>query len=137
ARVGSVVVERAASAEGPWTRPTLETSEEVGTTVALDRTAEAGREFFYRLAVTLSDGSSTIFGPVSSAAAARVTESGITRLAPNPSAGRTQIQYAVARAGRVRLTVVDIAGRVVSTLVDGPSRSGRFSAIWDGATSSG
>src|SRR5205814_9510739 len=76
-------------------------------------------------------------GPVSASAIERITRSAITRLAPSPGPGGTEIQYAVARAGRVRLSIVDIAGRVVTTLVDGALRPGRYSAAWNGATPGG
>ena len=56
----------------------------------------------------------------------------MTFLAPNPTRGETQIQYAVARAGRVQLSVVDAAGRVVMTLVHGIQPPGRYQLAWDG-----
>ena len=102
-------------------------------TAALDRTADPGQAYFYRLIVRLVDGTVATFGPVSSTTSASIVASAITLLAPNPSSGQTQIQYAVARPGPVRLVVVDISGRVVSTLVDGFQPSGRYQLAWDGA----
>src|SRR5207244_1268871 len=52
-------------------------------------------------------------------------------LGPNPTSGKTQIQYAVARRGPVRLAVVDVSGRVVTTLVDGTQPAGRYQVAWD------
>jgi len=69
---------------------------------------------------------------VSSTEGGPISESAIAFLAPNPTRGETQIQYAVARAGRVRLSVVDVAGRVVMTLVDGIQPPGRYRLAWDG-----
>jgi len=53
-------------------------------------------------------------------------------VAPNPSRTATRIQYTVARAGRVRVEVVDVAGRIVSTPVDGVQAAGRYQAAWHG-----
>jgi flagellar hook assembly protein FlgD len=36
------------------------------------------------------------------------------------------------RAGRVQLQVLDVAGRVVRTLLQGPYAPGRYSVAWDG-----
>ncbi|MEA3409820.1 MAG: FlgD immunoglobulin-like domain containing protein, partial [Candidatus Eisenbacteria bacterium] len=55
------------------------------------------------------------------------------RSVPNPLRSGTAIAYDVpASGGEVRLTVYDVAGRRVRTLVDGPQTVGRMSATWDG-----
>jgi len=53
-------------------------------------------------------------------------------VAPNPSRATSRIQYTVARTGHMRIEVVDVAGRVVSTLVDGVEAAGRHEAAWRG-----
>lgn len=57
--------------------------------------------------------------------------------APNPFNPSTVIQYEVARAGRVRLHVFDVAGRLVRTLVDGHTTAGGHVARWDGRDDNG
>jgi hypothetical protein len=136
-RVAAVALERAPAAAGPWAAVALETREESGAFVALDGAAEPGREHFYRLIATLSDGSSATFGPVSARTGALIRESAITRVAPNPSYGATQIEFALARRGPVLLTVADVAGRRVTTLVDGELNAGPYSLSWDGAAQGG
>jgi hypothetical protein len=54
-------------------------------------------------------------------------------VAPNPTRAAMQIQYAVARAGRVRLELLDVSGRIVATLDDRFDAPGRHRAMWDGA----
>ena len=55
------------------------------------------------------------------------------RSMPNPLRSGTAIAYDVPVNGaRVKLTVYDVAGRRVRTLVDGPQTAGRKSATWDG-----
>jgi hypothetical protein len=58
--------------------------------------------------------------------ASPVAETAIDFVAPNPARTASRVQYTVARAGRVRMEVVDIAGRVVSMPVDGVQASGRY-----------
>jgi hypothetical protein len=52
---------------------------------------------------------------------------------PNPFGEATTVVYTVARPSRVRLTVYDVTGRRVSTLVDEPQPAGRYGVRWDGA----
>jgi hypothetical protein len=136
-RVISVEVERASWVVGPWEPITPELREEIGVTIALDRTADPGRVYYYRLIVTLVGGTDARFGPVSSSVSANIAESAITRLAPNPTSGGTQIEFAIARGGRVRIVVLDVLGREVATLVDASYRPGRYVAVWGGDSRGG
>jgi hypothetical protein len=56
---------------------------------------------------------------------------------PNPSDGDTALRFAIARGGAVRLSIFDVAGRRVATLVDGELAAGTHGARWAGRTSSG
>ena len=53
---------------------------------------------------------------------------------PNPFTHTTTIEYAVPVSGRVRLSVYDILGREVATLVDGVRQAGAHAAVFDGAS---
>jgi len=130
-RVAGVIVERASDVAGPWLAIAPERREESGTTVAHDRTATAGAQYFYRLVVLLTDGSRQVTGPVSVGEAAPVI-SELTLLSPNPTSHTSQVECAIARAGRVRVEVADVSGRAVATLFDGVPREGRFQVAWDG-----
>ncbi len=56
---------------------------------------------------------------------------------PNPFNPRTTIKYDLPEIGPVRLSVFDVAGRLVRTLVDESVAQGRHEAVWDGRDSSG
>lgn len=56
---------------------------------------------------------------------------------PNPFHASTVIPFTLSRVTRVRLEVVDVAGRVVQTLVDGAMEPGAHSAVWRGSGTGG
>ena len=51
---------------------------------------------------------------------------------PNPFHSSTRIAYALTQPGRVRLSIYDLAGRHVATLVDELRKLGGHEAVWDG-----
>jgi hypothetical protein len=54
----------------------------------------------------------------------------LRRSRPNPFTRVTTIEFAVPRAERVRLEILDVRGRLIETLVDGPRPAGRYTATW-------
>ncbi|MCP4707803.1 MAG: T9SS type A sorting domain-containing protein [Planctomycetes bacterium] len=56
---------------------------------------------------------------------------------PNPFNPITQISYSLNRDGQVNLSVYDISGRLVRTLVDGPKLTGLYTTLWDGLANNG
>ena len=57
--------------------------------------------------------------------------------APNPFNPRTTISYVLSDAAPVRLTLHDVTGRLVRTLVESAQGAGEHSAVWDGRSDSG
>jgi hypothetical protein len=51
---------------------------------------------------------------------------------PNPFNPRTTIAFNLQKAGRVKLQVYDLRGRLVRTLVDEPRGAGEHRVVWDG-----
>ena len=56
---------------------------------------------------------------------------------PNPSGAEPAIHFSKAREGRMTLTVFDVTGRAVRTLVDGSVAPGLHSVVWDGRNDRG
>jgi hypothetical protein len=56
---------------------------------------------------------------------------------PNPARGRATFSFALPQSGRVRLVVIDAAGRVVTTLVDGDVPAGWHEAHWSARAAPG
>jgi hypothetical protein len=68
------------------------------------------------------------------ASASRAVLQGAT---PNPFNPRTAIRFDLPKAGAVRLSVFDVAGRLVRTLVDGGLAQGSHEYAWDGRDEAG
>jgi hypothetical protein len=56
---------------------------------------------------------------------------------PNPVRRAARLSFVLPELGRARLSVVDVAGRLVRTLADGEFGPGRYTASWDGRDGSG
>jgi hypothetical protein len=56
---------------------------------------------------------------------------------PNPFNPMTTIRYSVPRPGAVTLTVYDIHGRKVRSLLSGEQKAGGYSTLWDGRDDGG
>lgn len=56
---------------------------------------------------------------------------------PNPFNTSTQIRYTLARPGPVTVSIYDIQGRKVATLIEGNQGQGVQSVVWDGVDESG
>jgi hypothetical protein len=124
------VVERSDLEPGPWIAPAGERREEGSVTSFLDRTAEPGHSYFYRLSVATADGQTSTFGPIAVLSSELLGRLAITRIAPNPARGRLGIEYTNPREGHLRLRILDAQGRAMATLVDRVQGAGRFQAIW-------
>jgi hypothetical protein len=66
-----------------------------------------------------------------------VPADGLSRIYPNPFNPSTTIEYSLARRAHTTIRVVDLAGRVVATLLDGPAGPGAARVTWDGTTDGG
>ncbi|RMD89188.1 MAG: T9SS C-terminal target domain-containing protein [Calditrichaeota bacterium] len=56
---------------------------------------------------------------------------------PNPFNPETTIEYELARAGHVRLTIYNLRGQIVRRLVNGNQLAGKQKVKWDGTTDQG
>jgi hypothetical protein len=81
-----------------------------------------------------------VLGPIASAA----NETAGPRLTwalepgrPNPFRGQTTISFSLAERAPVRVSVYDLAGRLVSRLVDGVLDADRYEIQWNGRDAGG
>ena len=130
--LSSIGVERGPTASGPWSELGLDLSLEGFATVALDRTAEVGRTYFYRLVVTYRDGGSEVVGPLSATAGGPIKEFAFAEVTPNPTRDRAVVGYAVPFDAEVSVLLYDLQGREVAVLARGTHRPGVYQATWSG-----
>jgi subtilisin family serine protease len=124
-------VERSESRDGPYAVIDAERTSFAGGQIAVDRTAVAGHTYFYRLAATLADNSRAHFGPIMVSLDGPALAFGLGRVAPNPSLGPVGIDFSLAREAKVRVSVVNVAGREVAELADGVFGAGVHHVSWD------
>lgn len=112
----------------------------VGSMEFLDRSAPAGARCRYWLTAIDRDGGEQRFAPREIDVPAGAPRALRLSAAPNPFRGSTTIAFelsAGAANGAVRLTIHDLAGRRVRTLVDGLVDDVGSSRGWDGTDDSG
>ncbi|MBN1559197.1 T9SS type A sorting domain-containing protein [candidate division KSB1 bacterium] len=51
---------------------------------------------------------------------------------PNPFNSQTEIEFQLSKAGHVKLSIYDVQGRVIKTLVEDHKIAGRYDIVWDG-----
>ncbi|OGD72300.1 MAG: hypothetical protein A2Y64_07525 [Candidatus Coatesbacteria bacterium RBG_13_66_14] len=97
----------------------------------LDREVTPDVEYIYWLDVTGADGTVTSFGPTE---AVKITEPKIKLTLsayPNPADDTVTLRFDLPDDCRVVLAVYDLAGRRVTTLMDGELVAGRHDVTWD------
>jgi hypothetical protein len=63
---------------------------------------------------------------------------GIAGLGPVPAGGRLEVRYGVSRPGAaVDLRILDVTGRTVRRLAEGPGEPGMRTVVWDGRDQAG
>jgi len=66
-----------------------------------------------------------------------ITELALGRGAPNPFTDITTLHLSLPQPSEARVTVHDVAGRVVTTLHDGPMTAGTHEIVWNGRADDG
>jgi len=101
----------------------------------LDVSVEAGVEYAYWLEVTELDGTVSRFGPSEIVVPEAISKLTLSDPYPNPASSALTISYELATDGAVSLSVYDLSGRLVETLISGEQTAGRHSVNWDSSTS--
>ena len=64
-------------------------------------------------------------------------ECALGRIAPNPTQGATRIEFNLPREADVRVTIVDLQGREVATVINREMDAGRHEVSWNAQTTRG
>jgi len=132
----SVSVERSVNQAGPWLAINADRHQEGLATVAVDRSAELGHSYWYRLIGVTSGGTQAVLGPVQGLAGLP-KEFSLAAAWPNPTRGAISTRFAVARSSSIKLSVIDLQGREVQILANGRYQPGTYQVSWDGRTDRG
>jgi hypothetical protein len=103
----------------------------------VDTDVVPGREYLYRLEAVDLAGASVFHGPLRAAALSRPLVLTLHQNAPNPFNPTTEIAFELDREAQIKLTVYDVAGRMVRRLVDELREPGIYSVLWHGHAESG
>lgn len=111
----------------------------------IDNSIDASKDYWYLIETISIDGLSTFYGPIPATVSSAVsrdmstvpTEFALQQNYPNPFNPRTQIRYDLSAAGQVSLTIYDILGTQVRSLVNAYQPAGAYSVTWDGTNNSG
>ena len=106
----------------------------LGSCYAQDSEAIPGRTYYYRFDLTPAAGNSVSFGPY----AVLIPENPVrASLSPNPSRGATRVTLSLPGSvreapARADVRILDLQGRTVRLLQDGPLSRGTTVLSWDG-----
>jgi hypothetical protein len=101
------------------------------------RVKSAGDPGLALASVSARDGNNRPIPIAVDASAGGPAHEGLSDAYPNPFARTTQLQLSLAHGGTASITVYDVAGRRVRTLLQGAQRAGTVTVAWDGRNDSG
>ncbi len=102
----------------------------------LDSSTDISQTYYYRLNAPGNDGLDLVMGYV---AAQRIGVAGLSLGAPmpNPAPGGTSLAYRIPGQQNIQMTIHDLRGRLVRTLIDGSADDGEHIMQWDGRDNRG
>ena len=101
-----------------------------------DRTAAAGKRYWYQIQDVERSGRMTLHGPIA-AELALPSHVDLAQNYPNPFNPATTISFELPAAAEVELSVYNLQGQQVRRLVRGQTAAGFHSVIWDARDESG
>jgi hypothetical protein len=141
-------VYRGSAEEGPFERITGEPlqPQEPGSYSYCDENITPGENYYYMLGLADFSDSLGLFGPIMVSARTDVagggedllpSRYGLSQNYPNPFNPETTIEYQIPNISPVQMTVFNILGQQIRTLVDEVREAGQHRVIWDGRDESG
>jgi hypothetical protein len=104
----------------------------------VDDAVQGNRTYWYRVIAVDHAGVEVAYGPVSLTTPPwSIRLAGLSFARPNPFVSSTDLAFAIDRPGRVELSLFDVSGRRVRTLVDAELPVGEHEATWDGRDDAG
>ncbi|HUT99704.1 MAG TPA: T9SS type A sorting domain-containing protein [bacterium] len=97
----------------------------------LDSDVEAGGEYLYWLEAIEEDGTVSRFGPTEAVAFPGAARELALSIYPSPVKGSFTVDYTLPEDGRISISLYDLSGRRVSTILDGEMTAGRHDISYD------
>jgi hypothetical protein len=134
-----LMIYRSLSEDGPYSCITPEPLPDAALGSYVDETAWPGGTFWYELRAVLASGEEVLATDMCPSITLPGTSvSGIRYVMPNPATAHTSIGYLLPEGWRsARLSVHDVAGRLVRRLDPATGTHGYTTVDWDGTASSG
>lgn len=114
--------------------PSVEISRDGLSFEFIDRDLSPGTDYTYRVELTIGSASSVLFE--TDRVSVPPASLALYQNHPNPFNPATTIRYLLPSAGHVKLSVYDVTGRLVTTLVDGTIPEGEHLVTWNGTAGS-
>ena len=102
-----------------------------------DITAQSNESYQYRLSDVNTEGKVHIYDVVEVSMPDAPEMTKLDPPFPNPFNPQTKINYQLSEAGHVEITVFDLMGRTVQTLVNGQQSAGSYNLYWHGRDEAG
>jgi hypothetical protein len=128
------LVYRSSESDGGFVRLTAGDPLPANTTSYMDGDVQPGRTYRYRIGAIDRDGE---FLSVIQSVNTPHREVELDQNRPNPFNPSTSIDFYLPRDAQVTLSIFDVSGQLVRTLVDQTTRFGHHSAVWNGMDANG
>ena len=99
-----------------------------------------GQKYTYKLETVETTGFKSYAGPVVGMAGSGMPTNFALNVYPNPAHGAVKLDYSIASTSgdtNTRLSVIDLSGRTIKILVNGPVAPGSYAMQWDGTDTAG
>jgi hypothetical protein len=99
--------------------------------------------FYYKVAAIDVHGNVSVFATMGPDLVTGVVQTGVPAVSylgqnrPNPFGAQTRIEYGLVEDGDVSITIYDVKGRLVRSLVNGTRAAKHHSVVWDGRDNTG
>ncbi len=136
--VGGVSVQRAESAEGPFTERTTSRLAPRRDMAFEDTSVAAGVDYWYRLVLALEAGGDVASGTVLVRAAVSSPRTALSTPREAGSGGQVELHFSIgSQHGLASLQIYDVRGNRLRTLVQSTLQPGEYSQTWDRRSDSG
>ncbi len=99
-----------------------------------DAAVVPNQTYYYKVKARAADGSTLVFGPYEFVYRARFA---LEQNFPNPFNPTTKIRFTIPENNAVKLTIYDVKGRRIRTLVNGPLQANHYEVQWNSKNDQG